>query len=206
MTASQMAYGVPMISFAGDGFRVPNSVEFILEKKQHGFSDAHYEVSDVNKIIFLQADGSYMTLYRKIVMRNSAGFPILTIREKAITGKKWLVLGGESSERSQPLCTVQRSRFAPMKTRLDVFLAGKIDEDISEFQVVGSNHPSQSYRVYKGDTIIAEVNHNSTRRSFCQGRKENFGVKVRSGVDYAFILALIITVLECFSEFRSLSS
>ncbi|WRX11519.1 LURP-one-related - like 2 [Theobroma cacao] len=172
MTASQMAYGVPMISFAGDGFRVPNSVEFILEKKQHGFSDAHYEVSDVNKIIFLQADGSYMTLYRKIVMRNSAGFPILTIREK-------------------------RSRFAPMKTRLDVFLAGKIDEDISEFQVVGSNHPSQSYRVYKGDTIIAEVNHNSTRRSFCQGRKENFGVKVRSGVDYAFILALIITVLEC---------
>ncbi|XP_017984757.1 PREDICTED: protein LURP-one-related 14 isoform X4 [Theobroma cacao] len=157
MTASQMACGVPMISFAGDGFRVPNSVEFILEKKQHGFSDVHYEVSDVNKIIFLQADSSYMTLYRKIVMRNSAGFPILTIREKAITGQKWLVLGGESSEKSQPLCTVQRSRFAPMKTRLDVFLAGKIDEDISEFQVVGSNHPSQSYRVYKGDTIIAEV-------------------------------------------------
>ncbi|XP_017984756.1 PREDICTED: protein LURP-one-related 14 isoform X3 [Theobroma cacao] len=184
MTASQMACGVPMISFAGDGFRVPNSVEFILEKKQHGFSDVHYEVSDVNKIIFLQADSSYMTLYRKIVMRNSAGFPILTIREKAITGQKWLVLGGESSEKSQPLCTVQRSRFAPMKTRLDVFLAGKIDEDISEFQ----------------------VNHNSTRRSFCQGRKENFGVKVRSGVDYAFILALIITVLECFSKFRSLSS
>lgn len=76
--------------------------------------------------------------------------------DKAITGQKWLVLGGESSERSQPLCTVQRSCFAPMKTRLDVFLAGKIDEDISEFQVVGSNHPSQSYRVYKGDTIIAE--------------------------------------------------
>ncbi|EOY17628.1 LURP-one-related 14-like protein isoform 1 [Theobroma cacao] len=198
MTASQMAYGVPMISFAGDGFRVPNSVEFILDKKQHGFSDVHYEVSDVNKIIFLQADGSYMTHYRKIVMRNSAGFPILTIREKAITGQKWLVLGGESSERSQPLCTVQRSCFAPMKTRLDVFLPGKIDEDISEFQYV--------YTGYFPVLLSVQVNHNSTRRSFCQGRKENFGVKVRSGVDYAFILALIITVLECFSEFRSLSS
>ncbi|XP_021296031.1 protein LURP-one-related 14-like [Herrania umbratica] len=122
MTASQMVYGVPMISFAGDGFCVPYSVEFILEKKQHGFSDVHYEVSDVNKKVFLQSDGSYMTLYRKRVMRNSTGFPILTIREK--------------------------------------------------------------------------VNHNSTRGSFCQGRKENFGVKVHSGVDYAFILALIITLLE----------
>ncbi|XVF84086.1 hypothetical protein PTKIN_Ptkin16aG0546400 [Pterospermum kingtungense] len=157
MAAAKMVYGVPMISFAGDKFCVPYPVELIVKKNQHGLSDVRYEVSDVNGNLLLQVDGSYMTLYRKRVMRNSAGFPILTIREKAITGKKWTVHGGVSSETSQLLSTLQRSRFLPMKTRLDVFLPGSIDEDISKFQVVGSNSPSLSYRVYKGDTIVAEV-------------------------------------------------
>ncbi|KAK8672358.1 hypothetical protein V6N13_110730 [Hibiscus sabdariffa] len=180
-----MVYGVPMISFAGDGFCLLHPMDLIVKRKRHGLSDISYEVSDGNGNLFLLVDGSYMTLYRKRVMRNTAGFPILTIREKAITGKKWIVHRGESSERSQLLFTVQRSRLQPMKTRLEVFLAGNMDKDISNFQVVGSNYPSQYYRVYKGDAIIAE------------GEKENFRVTVHSGVDYAFIAALIIIFVEC---------
>lgn len=68
-----------------------------------------------------------------------------------------MVHRGESSEKSQLLFTVQRSRFQPMKTRFEVFLVGNIDKDISNFTVVGSSYPSQYIRVYKGDTILAEV-------------------------------------------------
>ncbi|XP_039061252.1 protein LURP-one-related 14-like [Hibiscus syriacus] len=135
-----------------------NTMDLIVKRKRHGFSNISYGVSDGNGNLFLHVDGSYMTLYRKRVIRNSAGFPILTIREKAITGKKWIVHRGESSERSQLLLTVQRSRIQPMKTSLEVFLAGNTDKDISNFLVVASNYPSQYIRVYKGDTITAEVN------------------------------------------------
>ncbi|KAB2084671.1 hypothetical protein E1A91_A05G361000v1 [Gossypium mustelinum] len=185
MAVPQMVYGVPMISFAGDGFCLPYPLDLIVNRKQHGLSNIHYQVSDGKGNLYLLADGSYTTLFRKRVLRNSAGFPILTIREKAITGKKWMVHRGESSEKSQLLFTVHRSRFQPKKTRLEVFLEGNIDKDISNFTVVGSNYPSQYIRVYKGDTILAE------------GKKESFRVSVHSGVDYAFIAALIIILVEC---------
>ncbi|XVF24208.1 hypothetical protein REPUB_Repub13aG0107900 [Reevesia pubescens] len=197
MVAEQMVYGVPMISFAGDGFCVPDPVELTVKKRLHRLSNINYEVSDIKGNLFLQVDGSYMTLYRQRVMRNSAGFPILTIREKAITGEKWIVHKGESSETSKLLSTVHRSHFLLKKTRFDVFLGGNINEDISNFQVVGSSYSSLSYRVYKGDTIIAEVNYNMSKGIFWQSKKENFRVKVQSGVDYAFILALIIILVEC---------
>ncbi|XWS07584.1 hypothetical protein CRYUN_Cryun41cG0001500 [Craigia yunnanensis] len=131
MEAAQMVYGVPMISSEGVEFCVPYPVELIVKKKRHGISNVRYEVSDVKGNLFLQVDSSYMTLYRKRVMRNSAGF--------------------------------LSSQFAK--------------------------------RVYKGDGI-AEVNYLS-RGSFCQGKKDNFRVKVQSGVDYAFIVALIIILGEC---------
>ncbi|MBA0726374.1 hypothetical protein Golax_002207, partial [Gossypium laxum] len=108
MAVPQMVYGVPMISFAGDGFCFPYPLDLIVNKKQHGLSNIHYQVSDGKGNLYLLADGSYTTLFRKRVLRNSAGFPILTIREK-------------------------RLRFQPMKTRLEVFLVGNIDKDISNF-------------------------------------------------------------------------
>ncbi|KAK8593175.1 hypothetical protein V6N12_045260 [Hibiscus sabdariffa] len=139
MAAPKMVYGVPMISFAGDGFCLLHPMDLIVKRKRHGLSNISYEVSDGNGNLFLLVDGSYMTLYRKRVMRNTAGFPILTIHEK------------------------------PMKTRLEVFLAGNMDKDISNFQVVGSNYPSQYYRVYKGDAIIAEAKKIISGLEFIQG-------------------------------------
>ncbi|XVE69510.1 hypothetical protein DITRI_Ditri09bG0157800 [Diplodiscus trichospermus] len=135
MAAALMVYGVPVISFAGGAFCVPYPVELIIKKRRHGFSNISYEVSDVNGNLFLQKtlgnelNKSLLTLF------------FLLIFDKAITGEKWIVHRGESSETSQLLSTVQRSRFLPMKTRLDVFLPGSIDEDISHFQIVGSSHP-----------------------------------------------------------------
>ncbi|KAK1572107.1 hypothetical protein Q3G72_027717 [Acer saccharum] len=67
-------------------------------------------------------------------------------------------------------------------------------QHISNFKVLGRYY-SESFRFYKGETVIAEVNHNFTWESFCKG-KETFKVKVYPGVDYAFIVALIVIVNE----------
>lgn len=118
---------------------------------------------------------------------------------------------------------MQESHALQLKTRLDVFLP-------SNFKVVG-RYSSESFKVYKGETVIAEVlsfdtlqfhlkviasvcflgfirkktnpanitvlqvNHNFTWESFCKG-KETVKVKVYPGVDYAFIVALIVIVNE----------
>ncbi|WRX11517.1 LURP-one-related - like 1 [Theobroma cacao] len=155
--------------------KTPNYVacwisQLVAKKKHHGLFDVHHEVLDVNGNLFLQVDGSYKALHRKRIMRDPAGFPILTMREK-------------------------RSHSIHMKTRLDVFLPSNINEDISNFLVVDS-YPSQSSRVYKGDTVISEVNYNLSWKSFCQGTKEDVRIKVCPGVDYAFIVALVMILVE----------
>ncbi|KAK2636902.1 hypothetical protein Ddye_031694 [Dipteronia dyeriana] len=109
----------------------------------------------------------------------------------ALTARhRWTVHRGESSELHNLLFGVQESHALQLKTWLDVLLPSNFNEDISNFKVVG-RYSSESFRVYKGETVIAEVNHNFTWESFCKG-KETFKVKVYPGVDYAFIVALIV--------------
>ena len=75
---------------------------------------------------------------------------LLTLRHR------WKVHRGRNSDQKDLIFGVQRSHPLDMKPRLDVFMAGNTDEDVSNFQLVGS-FTDQSCRVYKGDTMIAEV-------------------------------------------------
>ncbi|KAG6670323.1 hypothetical protein CIPAW_01G303600 [Carya illinoinensis] len=77
-------------------------------------------------------------------------------------------------------------------TQLHVFLASNIDKDICNFQVVGCCS-SRSLRVYRGDTVIAELTHNFKRGSCCRS-KECFRIKLYPGADDAFVVALKITL------------
>ncbi|XVE69507.1 hypothetical protein DITRI_Ditri09bG0157600 [Diplodiscus trichospermus] len=83
MANHEMAYGVPMVSVVAGGLCVPYPVELIIKKKHHGLFDVCYEVLDVNGNLFFKVDGSYKALHKKRVMRDPAGFPILTMREKS---------------------------------------------------------------------------------------------------------------------------
>ncbi|XP_010256970.1 PREDICTED: protein LURP-one-related 14 [Nelumbo nucifera] len=197
-THHQWAYGIPApppLSVVGEGFCVPYPVDLIVKKKIVGLSDARFEVMDANGNLLLQVDGSLWSLQKKRVMRDSAGFPILTMREKVLTARhRWTVHRGDSSDGSNLLFSVQRSHPLQIKTQLDVFLANNFHEDICNFNVTGS-YSDQSCRVYKGDTLIAEANHKFTWGRFCKG-KDNFTVKVNPGVDYAFIVTLIVILNE----------
>ncbi|KAG6735122.1 hypothetical protein I3842_01G305800 [Carya illinoinensis] len=171
--------GFPVVE---NGFRVPYEVELTVKKKHHG--------------LFAALDGSCSNFQKKRVLRDSIAILSSQSARRLISTlcvltphHRWIVHRGESSEREDLLSSVQRSNLIPM-TQLHVFLASNIDKDICNFQVVGCCS-SRSLRVYRGDTVIAELTHNFKRGSCCRS-KECFRIKLYPGADDAFVVALSV--------------
>ncbi|XVE69501.1 hypothetical protein DITRI_Ditri09bG0157000 [Diplodiscus trichospermus] len=189
-----MASDDHMVKVVGDRFCVPYTMELLVKKKVQSLSNAHYDVFDSTGNVLLQVDGGVWNFYKKRVMKDPAGLPVITLREKALSWKQqWLIHQGESSERSHFLCSVQNTNALQIKNNLDVYLASSNRENGRDFRVAGSV-TSLSFKVKKGNIIIAEVSHNFTWGS-CKG-KESFKVKVYPEVDYAFIVALVVIMHE----------
>lgn len=72
----------PPVCVAGDVFCVPYEIDLVVRKKIKGLSEARYEVFDIHGRLLLQVHGGLWSLQRKRVMRDAAGFPILSIHEK----------------------------------------------------------------------------------------------------------------------------
>ncbi|XP_022747433.1 protein LURP-one-related 14-like [Durio zibethinus] len=189
-----MASDDQIIKVVGDRFCVPYTLELLVKKKIQSFSNAHYDVFDTTGNVLLQVDGGVWNFHKRRIMKDPAGLPVITLREKALSWKQqWLIHQGESSERNHFLCSVKRSNALQIKNNLDVYLASSYKGDGRDFRVTGS-YTSLSFKVRKGNSIIAEVSHNFTWGS-CKG-KESFKVKVYPEVDYAFIVALIVIMHE----------
>ncbi|XXG39911.1 hypothetical protein AAC387_Pa01g0755 [Persea americana] len=186
----------PPVCVAGDVFCVRYNIDLVVRKKIKGLSEARYEVFDIHGRLLLQVHGGLWSLQRKRVMRDAAGFPILSIQEKPLTWHhRWTVFQGDGSNNpGNLLFSVQRSHGLQLKTELDVFLPSNFREDTCNFHLTG-RYLSESCRVYKGDSIIAEVNHKFTWSSLFEG-KDNFVIRVYPGIDYAFIVALIVILHE----------
>lgn len=82
MAKPEPANGVAVVSVVREGFCVPYPMELIVKRKTNGRSDTRFEVLDVNGNLFLQVDGTSLAFQCKRVVRNPAGFPILTLRER----------------------------------------------------------------------------------------------------------------------------
>ncbi|XWS65781.1 hypothetical protein CRYUN_Cryun05aG0143200 [Craigia yunnanensis] len=189
-----MASDDQIIKVVGDRFCVPYTMELLVKRKIQSFTNAHFDVFDTTGNVLLQVDGGVWNFQKKRVMKDPAGLPVITLREKALSWKQqWLIHQGESSERNHFLFSVQRSNALQIKNNLDVFLASQFKEDGRDFRVSGS-FTSLSFKVRRGNSIIAEVSHNVTWGS-CKG-KQSFKVKVYPEVDYAFIVALLVIMNE----------
>ncbi|CAI9772185.1 unnamed protein product [Fraxinus pennsylvanica] len=183
---------VPTIGVVGDGFCFPYLVDLIV-KKNTGFSNTNIDVVDDNGTLLLQVRGSIWQFKKKRVMCDSISSPLLTMRQKEVAWRqRWTVHHGVGSEERDLLYTVEQSQSIQFKTQLSVFLATNLTREICDFRVVGS-YVSQSFKVYKGDTLIAEV-----KQRFKLGSlgKEKFEARVYPGVDYAFIVSLLVILNE----------
>ncbi|KAL0341223.1 UNVERIFIED_CONTAM: protein LURP-one-related 14 [Sesamum radiatum] len=180
---------VPTVSIVGDDFCFPYLVDLAVKKKV-GFSAKHIEVLDDNGSLLVQVDGGFWQFNKTRTMHHSLGFPIITLRTKGIwLQQQWTVHRGEGLDGSDLLYTVRKSHSFQLKTRLEVFLATNLTGEICDFRVVGS-YISQSFKVYKGQTLMAEVKERFT----LGGRK--FEARIYPGVDYAFIVSLLVILNE----------
>jgi uncharacterized protein YxjI len=185
-----------VVNVVGDrGFCLPYPLELTVKKKIQAFSKAHFEIFDESgNNPLLKVDGNVWKLQSKRVMFDPAGFPVLTLREKVLTKRhQWTCHLGENSDDDRLLFKVQRSSAIQFKSQLDVFLAGNNSKK-SNFHVIGC-YTNLSFKVCKGKTILAEVNHMFKWGNVCRG-KECFKVKIQPDVDYAFIVALLVILEE----------
>ncbi|XP_010534635.1 PREDICTED: protein LURP-one-related 14 [Tarenaya hassleriana] len=185
--------GDPTISVVGEQFCNPYPMELIVKRKVHNFSRDHYEVFDLSGNLLLQIEGQAWGFNRKRVMRDPAGFTILTMRQKGITLKnKWEVYGGDSKDREDMLFVARQTQAMTLKTSLDVFLPDNLKRAVCDFRASGG-YSNISFKVFKSDSLIAGVTHKFSWGSFCKG-KYNFRVRVNPEVDYAFIVSLLVIV------------
>ncbi|KAL9388960.1 hypothetical protein Peur_017565 [Populus x canadensis] len=188
-------YGVPPVSVVGESYCAPYPLELIVKKKIKKLSNAQFEVFDLSGNLLLQVDGGVWNFQLKRVLRDPAGFPILTIRGKVLTlWHKWKAHAGESTDDSNVLFTVKQSHPLQIKKAINVFLTNNSKKKEPDFHISGS-YTSLSFKVYEGRRLIAEVKHNFTLESFCKG-KERYKVKVYPEVDYAFVVALLVILDE----------
>ncbi|OMP12165.1 hypothetical protein COLO4_03434 [Corchorus olitorius] len=77
-----MASDDQMIEVVGHRFCVPYTMELLVKKKVQSFSKAHYAIYDTTGNVLLEVDGGVWNLQRKRVMKDPAGLPVITLREK----------------------------------------------------------------------------------------------------------------------------
>ncbi|XP_028797648.1 protein LURP-one-related 14-like [Neltuma alba] len=187
-------------SVVADSFCERNTKEVIVKKKyDRFFIRQRYELSDTNGNLLLQVEGPSLSLHKRRVMRDASGSLVLTMRQKVnllTLRHRWTVNSGKSSDQKDLIFGVQRSHPLEMKPRLDVFMPetginGDDDNNrTSRFQLV-KTYSDLCCRVYRDDSVIAEVTEGLPSRSFFK-YKDSFRVKISGGVDYAFIFALIV--------------
>ncbi|CAK7325948.1 unnamed protein product [Dovyalis caffra] len=196
MKVPEWAYGVPPVTIVGQNYCTPHPLELIVKKKIKKLSSAQFEVFDLTGNLLLQVDGGVWNFQLKRVLRDPAGFPILTLRGKVLTlWHKWEAHASERTDgNNNALFTVKQSHPLQIKKEINIFLANNFKKKEPDFHITGA-YTSLSFKVYEGRRLIAEVKHNFTLESFCKG-KEKYRVKVYPEVDYAFIVALLVILDE----------
>ncbi|XP_050383554.1 protein LURP-one-related 10-like [Argentina anserina] len=200
-SAAPVAYATPTVAIISPSFCTSYPVDLGIVRKVLTISDGNFVVTDVNGNTVFKVKGAHLSLRDRRTLIDAAGYPIVSFRKKLRSvHERWQVFRGDSTEMSNLVFSVKQSSMIQMKTKLDVFLATNTGEYAPDFHVKGSWF-DRSCVVYAGSssTIIAQMYKKHTVSSVLFG-KDNFNVTVYSGVDYAFIVALIVILDEINSD------
>ncbi|KAH0995176.1 hypothetical protein GBA52_019040 [Prunus armeniaca] len=188
-SAPSVAYAHPAVAVVSPHFCSPYPVDIAIVRKLLTIAHGKFEVTDVNGNIILKVKGDHLL--------DAAGYPIITLRQKLISAhERWQVFRGKSTKSRDLIFSTKRSSMVQFKTKLDVFLAHNTTEKVPDFKVKGS-WSEKSCVIYAGDdsTIVAQMHKKRTVKSELLG-KDHFMVTVYPGIDYAFIVALIVILDE----------
>lgn len=197
-----MAYPVQQpqaVCVVAQHFCAPYPIELTVQRKMLTVTGGDFTVTDANGNIVFKVAGKVLSLHDRRVLQDIAGNPLLTMKEKTFSmHNRWEAFRGDNSDDQNLLFAAKKSSVFQLKTALDVFMAANKDEKLCDFHVKGS-YFDRSCTVYHADRIVAEMKRKHTVANVLLG-KDTFLVVVQPGVDYAFIVALIVILDEINKE------
>nr|CAB3456132.1 unnamed protein product [Digitaria exilis]CAB3503292.1 unnamed protein product [Digitaria exilis] len=182
-------------------FCAPYAVPLTVVKKAISLSGGDFVVTDGNGAEMLRVKGAVFSIHDRRVLRDAAGHPLVSMREKVLSmHNRWEVFRGDSTSASDLLFTAKKASVFQLKTEVDVFLAGNTVQQACDFKIRGS-YFERSCAFYLGnsDTMIAQINRKYTAANLLLG-KDTFVVTVFPNVDYVFIVALVVILDEIHRE------
>ncbi|KAM1353351.1 protein LURP-one-related 10-like [Malus sylvestris] len=191
------AHANPTAPIVSPHFCSPNPVVIEIVRKVRTITGDKFVVTDVNGNMIFKVKEAHFSFHDHRVLLDAAGHPIITLRRKFNTAhERWQVFRGDSKDSRDLIFSAKRSSMFQLKAKLDVFLAQNITENVPDFKVKG-NWSERSCVIHAGDssTMLAQMHKKHTVTPVSFG-KNNFTVTVYSGIDYAFIVALIAIFCE----------
>ncbi|KAF0910988.1 hypothetical protein E2562_005378 [Oryza meyeriana var. granulata] len=149
--------------------------------------------------VVLRVDGVLFSLRRRCLLVDADRRPVLTVQESAmVMNTRWKVFRGESTSRRDLLFTAVKPSAMQLwgSTKVSVFLSSNDAEQACDFRVTGSYHDGAcAVSLGDSDTVIAKIDRRFSVASALLG-KNTYSVTVNAGIDYAFIVALVVVLDE----------
>lgn len=168
--------------------------------KALSMSGSDFAVTDAaTGALVLRVDGVLFSLRRRCVLVDADKRPVLTVQESALMlSTRWKVFRGDSTSRRDLIFTVVKPSVIQLRgpTKVSVFLASNDAEQACDFRITGSYHDGAcAVSLGDSDTVIAKIDRRFSVVSALLG-KNTYSVTVNPGIDYAFVVALVVILDE----------
>ncbi|MCD9641797.1 hypothetical protein HAX54_028241 [Datura stramonium] len=190
----------------GPQFCSPQPLQISMKKKVYFLAGYGYEVKDDYGNLIFTIENVLGFFRSKILIFDAVGVPILTLKSKNFTWhSRWQAFKGDSTDEKDLIFSAKTSSKFQFTTKLDIFLANNISEQVCDFRMKTS-YMESNCDVFAGQssTLIAQMNKKYTAGSIFLGR-DKFMVNVNPNVDHAFIVSLIVILEEISSSGKTSS-
>ncbi|CAI8583045.1 unnamed protein product [Vicia faba] len=153
-----------------------------------------FTITDTNNNVVFTVKSSLVTIVTSHEHRflcDANGNPVIHLRRSlTATNDTWKAFRGESEESKDLIFTRKLSSLIQLRTKLNVFLANNSTQDC-DF-TVKANLSQSSWKVYIGnsDNLVAQIK----KKLGTMFSREKYMVNVSPNMDYAFIVALVVTL------------
>jgi uncharacterized protein YxjI len=190
---------VPALAVVDARFIAADAASLAVAKAL-SMSGSDFAVTDAaTGALVLRVDGVLFSLRRRCVLVDADRRPVLTVQESALMlSTRWKVFRGDSTRRRDLLFTVVKPSVMQLRgpTKVSVFLASNDAEQACDFRITGSYHDGAcAVSLGDSDTVIAKIDRRFSVVSALLG-KNTYSVTVNPGIDYAFIVALVVILDE----------
>ncbi|KAG2534274.1 protein LURP-one-related 15-like [Panicum virgatum] len=190
---------VPALAVVDARFCAADAASLAVAKAL-SMSGSDFAVTDAaTGALVLRVDGVLFSLRRRCVLVDADCRPVLTVQESALMlSTRWKVFRGDSTSRRDLLFTVVKPSVIQLRgpTKVSVFLASNDAEQACDFRITGSYHDGAcAVSLGDSDTVIAKIDRRFSVVSALLG-KNTYSVTVNPGIDYAFIVALVVILDE----------